>query len=109
MRLWQSRLPGQLPTPLEATLPASALLCPQIVETSVTPDKTEDVKTLVEFTLGQDLAHPNVVQTFERTNRVIEVGPGHGGRLMAQLQCCAPFHLTIQAALPTHLELIPSP
>ena len=51
----------------------------------MTPDKTEDVKTLVEFTLGQDLAHPNVVQTFDRTNCLIEVGPGHEGRHMAQL------------------------
>ena len=73
-------------------LPASGQLCLQIVETPVTPDKTEDVRTLVEFTLGQDLAHPNVVQTFDRTNCLIEVGPGHEGRRMAQLQCRASCH-----------------
>ena len=68
-------------------------ICLQIVETPVSPDKTEDVRTLVEFTLGQDLAHPNVVQTFDRTNRLVEVGPSHEGRLMAQLQRCAPLPL----------------
>ena len=67
-------------------------LCLQIVETPVTPDKTEDVRTLVEFTLGQDLAHPNVVQTLDRTNCLIEVGPGCESRRMAQLPCRAACH-----------------
>ena len=89
-------------------LPATGQFCRQIVETPVTPDKTEDVRTLVEFTLGQDLAHPNVVQTLDRTNCLIEVGPGHGGRLMAQLPCCAPCHWGVHSAVPTHVVLTPS-
>ena len=69
------------PPQLKHMLPTPGQLRLQIVETPVTPDKTEDVRTLVEFTLGQDLAHPNVVQTFERTNCLIEVGPRPRGQL----------------------------
>ena len=51
---------------------ADALLSMQIVETTVkgTSKKMDSMGQLIEAVLGQDLAHPNVVQTYKHTTRV---------------------------------------
>lgn len=51
---------------------ADALLLMQIVETTVkgSSKKMDSMGQLIEAVLGQDLAHPNVVQTYKHTTRV---------------------------------------
>ena len=53
-------------------LPADALLLMQIVETTVkgSSKKIDSMGQLIEAVLGQDLAHPNVVQTYKHITRV---------------------------------------